>query len=555
MSVTLDAGFPRPFGPFLLLASFGRGGMGEVFLAQRREDRAFCVLKTIRNDLSSDKSYVRRFADEARVAVHLKHPNICRVLDAGRTGREVFLSLEYIEGKNLREVLRDVVTAHDALPVTAALAIGADLLHALHHAHTLVDPATKQPLRLIHRDVSPHNLMIGFDGSVKLIDFGLAASTLKEEQTESQVVLGKVQYMSPEQARGLDVDAATDQFSAAVVLYETLAQDRFYGELAPQEVWQIVGRGGFQPRKWMSLDEDLRSMLGRALHVEPSRRFASCAAFREAVNAAHSKRGGGGHAAVRAIMERHFAEPIAWSAAVRAEFSAAAAPAAWGADDATQTVSLLAAGFGDPTERVSRATPSTPAPADATSRVARAPAPAPKSRATLIAAAVAACATTAALVAVFATSTPTTPTPPAPTPTPPAPTTVAPTAVTPPPAPVTPPPVTPLPEPALAPPPPTTPTPVTTTPRPRPPPLSPPPPAALPPPPPPTTTTPPTPTPPPPTPRAPLTLAECRAAVATCARPCAAPIRKVLEGLDEDSFAKRNHFAIESCAIACRAGS
>jgi eukaryotic-like serine/threonine-protein kinase len=286
MAVTLDAGFPRPFGPYVLLSSYGRGGMGEVFLAVRRHIEGIdqlCVLKTLRRDVSKDKSYVRRFLDEARVVVRMNHRNICSVFEVGQIGDEYFMAMEHIEGVNLRELLTVLSTRGEPLERPLALHIMSEVCEALSYAHALCEPMTGEPLKLVHRDVSPHNVMIGFDGRVKLIDFGLAESTLKQEHTESHIVLGKVAYMSPEQARGDNVDGTADQYSVAVMLYEALAGDRYFGDMTTPQIWAIAGIGGHVPRQFGALDNRDRGVLSRALSKIPADRFVSCADFRGAI--------------------------------------------------------------------------------------------------------------------------------------------------------------------------------------------------------------------------------------------------------------------------------
>jgi serine/threonine protein kinase len=279
-----EQGFPRPFGPYVLLGAFGKGGMGEVYLARRggiEGIEKLCVLKLLRADLAAEKEYIGRFLDEARVVIGLQHAHICPVFDVGRVHNALYLAMEYLQGVNLRHVVDRLAERGQSLPPEVAAYIVAATLAALHHAHRHEDPSTGKPLLVVHRDVSPHNIMITFQGEVKLIDFGLAASSVKREETESQLVMGKVAYMSPEQARGDEVDARTDQFAIAIVLYELLTGTRFYGARKTHEIWQVVGPGGYVPEHMAALDEMLRPILLRALAEDPSARFASCEDFRE----------------------------------------------------------------------------------------------------------------------------------------------------------------------------------------------------------------------------------------------------------------------------------
>jgi serine/threonine-protein kinase len=160
------------------------------------------------------------------------------------------------------------------------------MLRGLHEAHVAVDAHSGLPLGVVHRDVSPHNVMVDGRGAVKIIDFGLATSVVKQTMTESAVVLGKTAYMAPEQARGEVSTPATDQYAAAIVAYELLTGDRFYGDLPSRAVWSIVGSGRHRPRDLSSLPPAVGAVLLRALAPEPADRFSSCAAFAEALLAA-----------------------------------------------------------------------------------------------------------------------------------------------------------------------------------------------------------------------------------------------------------------------------
>jgi len=281
--LSIVEGFPRLLGRYALLTSFGRGGMGEVFLAKQRvgDTARLCVVKTLRGDLVDSREYIGRFKDEAHVVVQLNHAHISQVYEYGVIGAAHFLVMEFIHGVNLRELLQDQLESGGPLDAGLAMFVVSTTLDALGYAHRLRSPTTGEQLRVVHRDVSPANVMVGFEGDVKLIDFGLAESALKQEQTETRAVMGKVGYMSPEQARGEDVDGRCDQFAAAAMLYEALVGDRFYGDWNTHQIWQKVGHGGHVPRHWALVPEPLRPILGRALEADPARRYPDCDAFRD----------------------------------------------------------------------------------------------------------------------------------------------------------------------------------------------------------------------------------------------------------------------------------
>jgi serine/threonine protein kinase len=291
---------PRPFGPFTLLRLIAQGGMGAVYLALRpveeeeskmrrlpesiqQGQEEVCVVKTVRSDLKADREAIGRFLDEARVVQKLDHPRIARTLDAGIIEKTYFLGLEFISGRNLRDVHTRAQKLGKALPEALIVHVVADMLDALHHAHNLSDRDTGKPLNIVHRDVSPHNVMLGFDGNTKLIDFGLAAHELKRELTRPGVMVGKLRYNAPEQVRDKALDGRSDVYSAAVVLYEFIANERFYEGLPEEQVWRVAMKGDHRPRSWRDIDIEWRHLLDVALQNDPEKRYASAGEFREAL--------------------------------------------------------------------------------------------------------------------------------------------------------------------------------------------------------------------------------------------------------------------------------
>jgi serine/threonine protein kinase len=321
-----DDELPRPFASYLLLQNFARGGMGDVYLAKSGGLAGLervCVLKKLRSDLTRDREYVTRFIDEARVVVTLNHRNICNVFDVGRVDNEYYLAMEYVSGRDVR-ALQERCRKREVLPPpAAALTITCEVLEALDYAHRRHHPVTQEPLNLVHRDISPQNVLVSYEGEVKLIDFGLAASRLKVERTQPNVVMGKMAYMAPEQARGDPIDARADLFACGVLAYELLTNERFYEGMSATDIWQVAGRGGFMPRAWGSIDPPLSSILARALHPDPRRRFPSCGEFREALlGYLHERFPGTGGRMLRNLMEQLFDEELAHERAQLARFSA-----------------------------------------------------------------------------------------------------------------------------------------------------------------------------------------------------------------------------------------
>jgi serine/threonine protein kinase len=336
---------PRAFGPYVLLASLAKGGMGEVFLAKSGAVVGFekvCVVKTLRPHLTDDREYVARFIDEARVVVQLGHRNICQVFDVGRVGERYYLAMEQIAGKDLRTVVDvaadPVVTSPMSAARTArsvklasldaqaplaqtdpgsarldlalAVHVMAEVLDALDYAHRFVD-LNGRALHLVHRDVSPQNVMVSFEGEVKLIDFGLAASEVKLEQTSPNVVMGKLAYMSPEQLRAEKLDARADLFAAAVMLTEMVTGERYYQGLSSYEVWNLAAHGTHRPRRFAQIPKGLRDILDRALAKDAADRHPSCAAFRDALVRWRQQQGLYADAAnLRRLMQERFVDDI-----------------------------------------------------------------------------------------------------------------------------------------------------------------------------------------------------------------------------------------------------
>ncbi len=254
--------------------------MGDVYLAKHGLLLGFekhCVLKMLRDDRADDAVSLARFADEARVVVQLGHRNICPVFDVGRVGTRLYVALEYVVGRDLR-----TVALAAPMPTAIALHVVGEVLEALDYAHRFVDVKTGAPLGIVHRDVSPHNVLLGVEGDTKLIDFGIA-TTKAHTTSDGDGVFGKLSYMAPEHARGEVVDGRADQFAAAIMLAELLLGDRFFAGLDQQQVWEVVGAGTHRPSRWHALDPALRAVLDRALSPEASDRFATCADFGEAL--------------------------------------------------------------------------------------------------------------------------------------------------------------------------------------------------------------------------------------------------------------------------------
>jgi len=220
--------FPRRFGPYVLLKPLARGGMGALYLAlSGPEDSAkLCVIKTVLPHLA-DKEYLQRFRDEAKVVVRLSHGNLVPVFDSGQVAGEIYLAMDYVEGKDLRATWNRCAKKGIAFPVDVAAHIVKELARGLNYAHGFGD------IKLVHRDVSPPNVLLSYSGEVRLTDFGLASSTLKLEKTAPGIIYGKVSYMSPEQARGEQLDGRTDLYASGIILWELLTGRQLFPSNKP----------------------------------------------------------------------------------------------------------------------------------------------------------------------------------------------------------------------------------------------------------------------------------------------------------------------------------
>jgi serine/threonine protein kinase len=276
--------FPRQFGKYTLLAHLAEGGMGALYLGCQGETgmEKLCAVKTVLPQLA-DKEYVARFRDEAKVVVRLSHGNLVPVFDAGtargENGDELYLAMEYVEGKDLRAVWNRCAKKGIAFPVDIAVYIARELARGLYHAHTA------GAIKLVHRDVSPPNVLLSFSGEVKLTDFGLAASTLKTEKTAPGVIYGKVSYMSPEQARGEPLDGRTDLYAVGIILWELLTGRQLFPQHEQNLIVRVRDPQIPAPSQVASrVPPALDVIVGKALAKDKTLRYADCEAFRAALS-------------------------------------------------------------------------------------------------------------------------------------------------------------------------------------------------------------------------------------------------------------------------------
>ncbi|MCB9591567.1 MAG: protein kinase [Sandaracinaceae bacterium] len=282
-----QAAAPVLYGKYQLLDLLARGGMAEVFKAKSHGVEGFekiLVIKRILPELSENPRFVEMFINEAKIAVTLSHANIVQVFDLGRADESYFIAMEYVAGYDLATVLARGLKNGRPMPQELAVYVVSELAKGLDYAHRRRDAQQRQ-LHIVHRDVSPQNVLISFEGEVKLTDFGIAKAALAvEEGTDAGVLKGKYAYMSPEQARGDEVDAQTDLYALGVVLYELLAGvNPFYDPRSTYETLRRVRDADFIPveRRVPGIADELASISARAMTADPAKRHPNAGALYE----------------------------------------------------------------------------------------------------------------------------------------------------------------------------------------------------------------------------------------------------------------------------------
>jgi serine/threonine-protein kinase len=309
-------------GRYQVVGRIATGGMAEVYLAVHGELAGFrtpVVIKKVLPHLACNPEFIDMFLDEARIASLLDHPNVVRIYEVGRSDSEYFLAMELVQGKPLHALLR---RAHDAraavLEPRLAAFIVAQAASGLHHAHNLTDPLGNT-LGLVHRDVSPQNILLSFEGSVKVIDFGVARALGRITETQTGGMKGKFGYMSPEQARGEDLDLRADIFALGVVLWEAVTGRRLFqrdNDLATMRA--LIYDPIPNPSTVMAVAEGLESIIMRALTREPAQRFQTARDLANALERFIVQSGGASASDLAAVMKTHFAQDYStWQQTLR----------------------------------------------------------------------------------------------------------------------------------------------------------------------------------------------------------------------------------------------
>src|SRR5262245_4071589 len=264
--------------------------MAEVLLARATGIEGFTrhvVIKRIRPGQAKDAQFVQMFLNEARLAAQLHHANIVQVHDIGQEGNEYFFAMEYVHGEDLRRLLTHLARHKLKTPLEHVVTIIGATAVALHHAHEQLGPDRK-PLGIVHRDVTPANILVGYDGNVKVVDFGIAKAVAQStEDTQAGTLKGKASYMSPEQCTGGAVDRRSDVFALGIVLYELITTRRLFKAENDFLTMSAIVSGKIPPPRGHrpDLPKDLDAIIMKALAVNPDERYQTADQMRAALEA------------------------------------------------------------------------------------------------------------------------------------------------------------------------------------------------------------------------------------------------------------------------------
>ncbi|HVE86337.1 MAG TPA: serine/threonine-protein kinase [Myxococcales bacterium] len=275
------------FGKYELLRKLATGGMGQIFLARPQGSPGLSrllVVKRLLPHLATDRGFLHMFLDEAKIASRLDHPNIVRIHEMGQFQGSHFLAMEYVAGEDLRTLGDFAAAVGKPMPLGVALRVVADAALGLHHAHQATD-GKGRPLGLVHRDVSPPNILVGFDGTTKLIDFGVAKAAGRLQETATGFLKGKYPYMSPEQIDARPVDQRSDVFSLGVILWELCTRQRLFKGSNELTTARLVSDCSVPPpvRVNRELPKELDRVVLKALQRNRDLRYPDAAAFRAAI--------------------------------------------------------------------------------------------------------------------------------------------------------------------------------------------------------------------------------------------------------------------------------
>jgi eukaryotic-like serine/threonine-protein kinase len=308
----------RTLGKYRLIAELGRGGMAEVYLAVSGAPLNFTklvVIKKLREHLAGDMDFVTMLVDEARIAARLNHPNLVQTLEMGEADGEYFLTMEYLDGQPLHRLLH---RAKGRVPLNVHLTILSDVLRGIDYAHNLKD-YDGTPLDIVHRDVTPHNVFVTYEGLTKVVDFGIAKAAGRISETRHGVVKGKTAYMALEQALGRHIDRRVDVFAVGVMIYEAAIKGRMWKGVPDTDIVRrlVSGQVPSSPKNVVpTVDDELDAICQRALAPRADDRYQTAAELQADLDVYLTRIGRATRDDVSAVMTSVFAETRASTNAI-----------------------------------------------------------------------------------------------------------------------------------------------------------------------------------------------------------------------------------------------
>lgn len=271
-----DKKFQR-FGKYLILDHLVDGGMAKICRARYLGEQAnkMVAVKMVQPQFSNDEAFVRMFQDELNITFGMLHPNIMQVYDYGKTNGQLYTAMEYIHGANLKQYLDRLKEKKVVFPVEISCYIISQVALGLHYAHTFTDKLTGKPFNIVHRDISPHNIMLTYDGAVKVIDFGIAKANTNSEATQAGTIKGKLSYLAPEYLDGLELDARYDEFAVGITLWEMLCSRKLFqanndlAVLKQIQACKIIPPSEINP----SVPKELDAIVMKALSKDRAHRY------------------------------------------------------------------------------------------------------------------------------------------------------------------------------------------------------------------------------------------------------------------------------------------
>jgi serine/threonine-protein kinase len=267
------------FGKYALLSRIASGGMADIILARQEGHEGFekyVAIKKIKPSLTETSDFMQMFLNEAKLAAILSHPNICQIFDLGKIGESYFIAMEYIFGRDMNRITNACIRAGIPFPVEYALKIASNCCEGLYYAHTKTD-SKGAPLNIVHRDVTPENIMVSFEGSVKLLDFGIAKASNLVKTDRPGEVKGKLAFMSPEQCLLKEVDHRSDLFSLGAVIYEWITGYRLFTGDNDEVIIRSIVEGKIYPPSYFKpeVPRAVEQILMKALEKDRNRRYQS----------------------------------------------------------------------------------------------------------------------------------------------------------------------------------------------------------------------------------------------------------------------------------------